>query len=160
MFITPFYRQKCLGTTGHEMPDKSHCVSNHTQLERLFNTCCCSILANIKTSHHWRGIHGSSVDSPHKGPIMQNASSWNRPYSYLQLPMLTRQHVPRFTKLHPWTLLDMAMRPKKKIIIIWKICMIAFANARLNLYMVSYSPNMVKSTALCIFVVDESTGNK
>ena len=113
MFITPFYRQKCLGTTGHEMPDKSHCVSNHTQLERLFNTCCCSILANIKTSHHWRGIHGSSVDSPHKGPIMRNASSWNRPYSYLQLPMLTRQHVPRFTKLHPWTLLDMAMRPKK-----------------------------------------------
>ena len=61
------------------MPHEHHDVSNHWQINCLFNSLFRLTTEehqsfSLWTSHYWpfvRGIHQSLVDSPHKGPVMQ-----------------------------------------------------------------------------------------
>ena len=61
-----------IAVTSHERHD-----SNHRYLVCLFNSFFW--VATKGTSHYWpfvRGIHRSSVNSPHKGPVMVKAFPW------------------------------------------------------------------------------------
>ena len=62
------------------MSHEHHGISNHCQLDCLFNSLLmCTTNKTWKHSYHWpfvRGIHWWPVDSPHKGPVMCRALSW------------------------------------------------------------------------------------
>ena len=54
--------------------NERHGVSNH--LDCSLNVVQVHIKESIKAPRHWRGIHRSPVDSPHKRPATRNASIW------------------------------------------------------------------------------------
>ena len=74
------------------MSHDSHAVWNHNQLDCLFNSLFRPTKKASKASYNWpflRGIHPWWVDSPHKGPVMQEASPC---HNIFMLEMMTLQN--------------------------------------------------------------------
>ena len=98
LFLKDVHCTLQIKVTSHDHYD----ISNHWQLDCLFNCLFRLALKTCQSPHNWpfvRGIHQSLVDSPHKGPVTRKAF----PCRYIIMQRIyPHDDIPHQCGIHAW----------------------------------------------------------